>query len=200
VVRLRDRRRPEGPPLRAARRLSCVALVVSLVTVGCSGDGEDPEAAEVPAGWQVHEFDGGSVATPEGWQVGEPLLDDALTVRGPEPEEGLAPILRVKLGDDQVPFDNLMQLFAASLTLQVADLEPLGSEPRDVTGAEAAEVAEFRYIERVDGAEVPIREKVVVARSEDGGDLQLRLGAPEADFDGFEDLAERIVDTVRLGT
>lgn len=184
--------------MRLTHRLSASVLVVAVLATGCAGGDEEPGGATVPDGWQVHEFDGGSVATPADWTVGEPLHDDALRVDGPEASDGLPPVLRVKQGDDQVPFDSLMQLFASSLTLQVSELEPLDRDTREVAGAEAAEVADFRYTSRVDGDEVQLRERVVIARAEEGGDVQVRIGTPEASFDEVEDLFDRIIDTLRL--
>jgi hypothetical protein len=173
-------------------------LVVVLVLAGCTRGGSEQGTAEVPEGWQQHTFDGHTIATPQDWQETDPILDDTLTVRGPDGDGGAPIMLRVKVGDDAVPADTLLQLFAGSLALQVAGYEALDAERREVDGAQYAEVGDFRYEGTVDGSRASIRERVLVARAEGGGDVQLRFGSLDEDFDAATELFEDIIDTLQL--
>jgi hypothetical protein len=179
------------------------AVIVALLAGACEADdpGQDPDevAATVPDGWQELTFPGGTVAVPPDFEAIDPLGEDVLTVFGPERDEGPPVALRVRVTDrDPVPFEELPSLAGATLVAQFWDVEPAGEEDRAVPGAEEAMVADFRYVATVEGDDVPLHERMLIAWFADDRQLQLRVGGPEALVDQDRGHGDGILSSVAL--
>ena len=182
-----------------AVRVAAAIAAMALLVVACNAGEPAAPPAAVPDGWVEHDFGDGAIAVPAEWEALDPIQDDVLMLREPDPDHGPPFVARIGLtGRDPVPVENLLGLVSAQLFSQFPDVEPQGDATVELHGAEEAMHRTFRYTSLVEGEEMLLEERFVVAWYGEDGQAQLRIGGPAERFAAEQELIDRIVESLRF--
>lgn len=190
--------------LRIVKGLGAGALIAGVVLAGCAPEA-DPTSKPAPApeGFVAFMGDGYSFVYPEEWAVVAPedrFFEQAdVEIHGPDDEGKLPPVL-VAISDPEwrgTLEDYIGQLKAVG-DFTVTGYEEISEEAVEVSGG-GAKLLVSEFPERVTADEsVRSRQLDLLALSEDGLVVDLRIGLDAPMADEYEETLTTIVDSFRF--